>query len=268
MTPIANLTTLLPPRDRGNGGERWPLARSIKGAAFCQWAPGALIYTTYGRVSVEEGRFFGDMKVSLRMYALEGMLPHLEAFSRAVEQGFMEEAAAAGRGLEEEAGPLTLSQTCGWPLVSEDRGRQRVVAVPCYVAPGCQGPGYSSAIVVRRRAAGGEASGDGGKDSMDRLLEAGTACRMAINSPGSCSGHLMPAVWMGAEAYARLTSDAVGGGLWTGSHVESCRAVADCRADVAGIDCVTLELIRQAEENLTDNCLAASSSMNQLFSTQ
>ena len=43
---------------------------------------------------------------------------------------------------------LLLSQTCGYPLTHALKGRVRLVATPCYDAPGCQGAEYCSIVVV------------------------------------------------------------------------------------------------------------------------
>src|SRR5690349_16318786 len=43
---------------------------------------------------------------------------------------------------------LLFSQTCGYPLTHALKGRVRLVATPCYDAPGCQGAEYCSIVVV------------------------------------------------------------------------------------------------------------------------
>ncbi|KGM31765.1 hypothetical protein P409_25335, partial [Inquilinus limosus MP06] len=49
---------------------------------------------------------------------------------------------------------LLLSQTCGNPYVRRHRDRLRLVATPRYAAAGCDGPRYSSQLVVRDDAPG------------------------------------------------------------------------------------------------------------------
>ena len=44
---------------------------------------------------------------------------------------------------------LLLAQTCGYPLVTTLKDRVAVLATPCYDAPGCTGPSYRSAVIVR-----------------------------------------------------------------------------------------------------------------------
>ena len=41
-----------------------------------------------------------------------------------------------------------VQQTCGWPLISDQRDDWCVIGVPIYAAEGCQNHFYSSVIVV------------------------------------------------------------------------------------------------------------------------
>ena len=41
-----------------------------------------------------------------------------------------------------------VQQTCGWPLISDQRVDWSVIGVPIYAAEGCQNHFYSSVIVV------------------------------------------------------------------------------------------------------------------------
>ena len=43
---------------------------------------------------------------------------------------------------------LLFSQTCGYPLTHTLKGRVRLVATPCYDAPGCEDAEYCSILVV------------------------------------------------------------------------------------------------------------------------
>jgi ABC-type phosphate/phosphonate transport system substrate-binding protein len=47
---------------------------------------------------------------------------------------------------------LLLSQTCGYPYMTQLRGEVTLVATPCYDFAGCSGSDYSSVIVVREGA--------------------------------------------------------------------------------------------------------------------
>ena len=46
---------------------------------------------------------------------------------------------------------LLLSQACGYDVLFGHAERLQIVATPCFSAPGCEGPMYSSHIVVRER---------------------------------------------------------------------------------------------------------------------
>ncbi len=125
---------------------------------------------------------------------------------------------------------LLLAQTCGYPLATALRGRVTLVATPCYGAEGCDGASYRSAIVVRAA------------DPADSLA-ALRGRRCAVNDAASNSGMnlLRHAVMPFARGGAAFFSETV----WTGAHVASLRAVADNRADVAAVDCVTWALLRR-----------------------
>ena len=123
---------------------------------------------------------------------------------------------------------LLLAQTCGYPLVTALKGRVSLVATPRYVAAGCEGARYRSAIVVR--------ADDGARGLADVR---GRRC--AVNSLDSNSGMnlLRGAVSDLCDAGTRF----FGGMVLTGAHAASLRAVAQGEADVAAIDCVTWALL-------------------------
>jgi len=122
---------------------------------------------------------------------------------------------------------LLLSQTCGNPYVRHYRDRLRLVATPCYAAPGCDGPRYRSLLVVRADAPG------------DRLADFhGAVC--AVNEWGSLSG------WVAlAAALPEPPNRFFRAALITGAHADSMAAVAAGQADIAAIDCVTHALLQR-----------------------
>jgi ABC-type phosphate/phosphonate transport system substrate-binding protein len=124
---------------------------------------------------------------------------------------------------------MLLSQTCGYPLVTQLREQVSLVATPAYDFPGCHGSGYAIAFVVR---AGG---------AIATLADArgGTA---AVNDPHSNSG--MNAL---RHAVAPLADAGrfFGAVKWSGSHRASLALVQNGEADIAAIDCVTLGYLRQ-----------------------
>ncbi len=122
---------------------------------------------------------------------------------------------------------LLLSQTCGNPYIRRFRDRLRLVATPRYSAPGCDGPRYSSQLVVRADAPG------------DRL-EAFRGGVCAVNEWGSLSGWVALAAAL-PEPPERFFRAA----LTTGAHAASMAAVAAGEADIAAIDCVTYALLQR-----------------------
>jgi ABC-type phosphate/phosphonate transport system substrate-binding protein len=129
---------------------------------------------------------------------------------------------------------LVLAQTCGYPLVTSLAGRVRVVATPRYVAEGCEGASYRSAVIVRA-------------DDNAVCLADLRGRRCAVNGFDSQSGMnaLRAAVAPLAEG-GRFFGEVV----TTGAHAASARAVACGDADVAAVDCVTwalLQRVRPAE---------------------
>ena len=131
---------------------------------------------------------------------------------------------------------LLLSQTCGYPLTHELRGKVRLVATPCYSAPGCNGPEYCSVVVV---------PGDSTAGGVSEL--AGTRC--AINSRDSQSGYnalraLIAPVSPGKRFFREVTI--------SGSHLHSLRMVSEGKADVSAIDCVTYALLSRYRPHAID----------------
>ena len=105
------------------------------------------------------------------------------------------------------------------------RDRLRLVATLRYAAPGCDGPRYSSQLVVRADSPG------------DRLADfRGAVC--ALNSWDSLSGWVALAAALPEPRFFRAA-------LVTGAHVDSLAAVAAGDADIAAIDCVTYALLQR-----------------------
>lgn len=119
---------------------------------------------------------------------------------------------------------LVLSQTCGLPFRTRLRGRVRLVATPVYDLPDCAPGQYVSHFVVRRD--------DPRQDPRDHAD--GT---LAYNEAGSHSGWAAPAGWAQARGFAFART------VRTGAHLDSARAVAEGRADIAAIDALSLRMI-------------------------
>jgi ABC-type phosphate/phosphonate transport system substrate-binding protein len=137
---------------------------------------------------------------------------------------------------------LLFSQTCGYPLRHALKGRVRLIATPCYGAPGCQGPSYRSLIMVRT-------------DSRLGALGDLRGARAAFNGTDSQSGYNALRFVIAPLAKAgRFFAEVVE----TGSHAASLEAVAAGKADVCAVDCVSYALFarhrRPALEELRELC--------------
>lgn len=127
------------------------------------------------------------------------------------------------------SGKLLFSQACGYDVLLPFRNHLRMIATPVYQAPGCSGPWYSSAVVVR-------------EDSRTEHLEDLRGARCVINSRTSHSG--MNAL---RAMVAPLHCD---GKFFTSvrvssSHEASLEMIARGDADVAAIDGVTYTLFQR-----------------------
>ena len=131
---------------------------------------------------------------------------------------------------------LLIAQACGYPYVMTLRGRVRVVATPCYMVDGCEGPDYRSQVLVRADEA----------QSLDLLRLLGR--RAAINDRASHSGCLalrtVIAPLAGGQPY-------FGKVIETGSHRASMAAVAEGHADVCAVDPVCWALARRYMPDMT-----------------
>lgn len=119
---------------------------------------------------------------------------------------------------------LLLSQTCGYPYLTQLRDHVRLVATPAYDFPGCAGSDYSSAIVVRA-------------ESGLSVLADARGKRAAANDVHSNSGmnvlrHAVAPLARDGRFFSEV--------IWSGSHRSSLALVRSGQADIAAIDCVTL----------------------------
>jgi ABC-type phosphate/phosphonate transport system substrate-binding protein len=118
---------------------------------------------------------------------------------------------------------LLLGQGCEYPLATSFASSARLVATPRYSAPGCEGANYRSAIVVRT------------EDPAEWLTDL-RGRRCVINEPDSNSG---------MNFLRAAIAPLAGGGRFfasvslSGSHWNSATMVADGRADIAALDCVS-----------------------------
>jgi len=122
---------------------------------------------------------------------------------------------------------LLLGQTCGYPYWRGVRRKAEILAVPIYGFAGCEGPNHRSFLIAHRddpRCSLAEFRGD----------------KAAINSVDSNSGmNLLRAAVAPLAGGEPFFADVVE----TGGHAYSLLAVAEKRAEVAAIDCVTYALL-------------------------
>lgn len=130
---------------------------------------------------------------------------------------------------------MILAQACEYPIATSYGDSLTLVATPRYLAEGCEGAFYRSAIVVR-------------VDSTAESLADLRGQRCVINEVDSNSG-----VNLLRAAIAPLASGApfFKTVIMSGSHRRSVQSVAAAEADVAAIDCVTLAHLKRLEPELT-----------------
>jgi ABC-type phosphate/phosphonate transport system substrate-binding protein len=151
-----------------------------------------------------------------------------ESFRRVGIQDVPETLSRCPNVLEHWLSPdLLFSQTCGYPFTHSLKRQVRLVATPCYAAPGCEGADYCSLLVVR-------------SDALSRSFADLRGKRAAFTSPNSHSG------FNALRALAApLAEDGhfFGAAIQSGSHAASLDLVAAGNVDVAAIDCVTFALL-------------------------
>jgi ABC-type phosphate/phosphonate transport system substrate-binding protein len=130
---------------------------------------------------------------------------------------------------------LVFGQTCGYPYVSELKGRVRLVATPVFRYPGGKGARRASYIVVR-------------EDDPAHTIADLAGKRVAINDWLSNSGMNLLRIAVAPHAKdGRFFSDVI----VTGGHMASISAIRDGRADTAAIDSITWGLqARHAPESV------------------
>jgi len=133
---------------------------------------------------------------------------------------------------------LVFGQVCGFPLIRSFGTKPHLLATPCYEVPGCEGPDYSSVIVVHA-------------DSRTREMEDLRGCIAAISGTDSHSGcHILRAM---VAPLASPGSRFFGRQIITGSHAGSLEAIEAREADVAAVDAVTYSLIKRSMPEALDS---------------
>lgn len=130
---------------------------------------------------------------------------------------------------------LLLGHTCGYPLMSRMQDALVPICVPVFDAPGCDGKRYCSLFIVAN----------------DSDIQTLADCRGrvgAFNDPTSNSGmnvlrHAISQLEPGVAFFSEL--------LESGGHLKSIQAIAEERADVAAIDCVSYRFYQDYFPELT-----------------
>ena len=123
---------------------------------------------------------------------------------------------------------LTLSQTCGFPYRARLHGHVTLIGTPDYGVEGCP-PGHYNSIFVAR-------AGD-----PRQTLQDFNHASLAFNEDLSQSG------WAAPQNHARKLGLTLRPSLRSGGHLNSARAVAEGRADIAALDAVAWSMIQEWE---------------------
>jgi ABC-type phosphate/phosphonate transport system substrate-binding protein len=131
---------------------------------------------------------------------------------------------------------LIFGQTCGYPYMTALRDSVTLIGTPEYSFPGCEGASHRSFIVR-------------GLSDPRRALGDFRGASAALNAHDSNTGmnlfRATVAPIAGGAPFFR-------GNLVTGSHEASVEAVAEGRADLASIDCVSFALLGRGRPELIE----------------
>ncbi|WP_149538881.1 phosphate/phosphite/phosphonate ABC transporter substrate-binding protein [Siccirubricoccus phaeus] len=178
------------------------------------------------------------MRASLPMYNLPEMRPANAAFWQAMRLELARRGVTGTpEALEYDRAPVParieaetlFTQVCGWPLQTIYAGQARLLGMPCYDAPGCEGAGHAGVFIVHR-------------DSRFQSVEELRGCHFVFNSRHSNSGMNLP---------RRVLAEMAGGRPFFGNCVEThsqpgnIERVARGEAEASCVDCVTYAFFRR-----------------------
>lgn len=176
------------------------------------------------------------MIAQLGMYDLPQMQPANDAFWSAIRAALGEGPVRLDRSQDAwnvwQRSDLLLAQTCGFPYRARLHGTVQLVGTPDYGVKGCP-PGHYHSVLVARCDEPADLTAFHGK-------------RFAYNEALSQSGWAAPVLHM---RQIGITPAAL---VETGGHAISARAVAEHRADFAGVDVLTWALLQEHDPALTD----------------
>lgn len=126
---------------------------------------------------------------------------------------------------------LLFGQMCGYPLIRFHGARPKLIATPCFDAPGCDGPDYSSVIVVHAESRAQSMEDLRGQIAAISGLDSHSGCHVLRSM-------VAPLASPGGKFFGRQ--------IITGSHAGSLEAIEAREADIAAIDSVTYGLIQRS----------------------
>lgn len=126
---------------------------------------------------------------------------------------------------------LLLGQTCGMPFRTRLHPHVTLIGTPDYALPDCPPGYYRSAIIAR-------------KNDRRGIETDFSGATLAFNDSMSQSG------WSGPILHFQARGLCFRDHLATGSHAASARAVAEGRADLAGLDALTWALLQEHDPEL------------------
>jgi ABC-type phosphate/phosphonate transport system substrate-binding protein len=179
------------------------------------------------------------MIASLPMYDMQPVIAANDRLWDAIRDGLrargMAAPAALLRGLDDLlahwlAPDLVLSQTCGMPYRTRLHGKVTLIGTPDFGVPGAPAGYYRSVFVVR-------------KDDARQRLDQFEGARLAYNETTSQSG------WAGPLHHAAERGLTLRPHVHTGGHRLSLAAVATGRADIAGLDIVSWDMMQGFDAN-------------------
>jgi ABC-type phosphate/phosphonate transport system substrate-binding protein len=131
---------------------------------------------------------------------------------------------------------LVFGQTCGYPYVTGLKDSVMLIATPEYSFPGCEDASHRSFLIRRM-------------DDSRRGLSEFRGATAALNARDSNTGMNLFRAVIAAVAGGAPFFRAV---IVTGSHEASVEAVAERRADLASIDCVSFALLGRGRPELLE----------------
>jgi ABC-type phosphate/phosphonate transport system substrate-binding protein len=185
----------------------------------------------------------GAQTAALPMYDGPGTALANDAIWTAIAAGLRKRGVAAPQSLTRNGDlsalwrsqSLVFGQTCGYPYVKDLRDSVALIATPEYDFPGCEGTSHRSFLV--RRASDPRLSLD--------AFRGGVA---ALNGWDSNTGMNLFRATIAPLAAGRAFFGSV---VTTGSHRASLEAIAEGRADLAAIDCVSFGLMKRVNPDPT-----------------